>query len=92
MCRLGEGGSALHGWQDRGGGGGAATAAVRRRIDRYGHSVIPVVFEVGGRPSDEAKQWVRKVAARVDGDSDASLKSTQIWGHISCRAFLACMN
>lgn len=59
-------------------------AAVQSKRARHGTTAVPLVFDVGGRPSDEAKEWVRGLAARVDEDSDSTLRGNHIPGRISC--------
>ena len=52
----------------------AAAQAVEKKRDRYpphGGELVPLVFETGGRPSDEATSFVRSYGADLD-DGDRS--------------------
>lgn len=40
-----------------------AAAAVQRKRARYGAAVVPFVFEVGGRPSDESRNVYRTLGS-----------------------------
>ena len=54
---------------------------------RYGDRVIPVVFELGGRPAEPTKQFIRTLIHSTDSeeaDVDAPVKGAHIWNRISC--------
>ena len=54
----------------------------RRYPPREGHDLIPMVFETGGRPSDEALAFVRSYGANLDDDERSELLSS-LWRGIS---------
>ena len=54
---------------------------------RYGDRVIPVIFELGGRPAEPTKQFVRTLIHAMDSDdaeAEAPARGAQIWNRISC--------
>jgi hypothetical protein len=65
--------------------GAAADEACQLKRRRYGPEVVPFVMELGGRPSDHARAWMRKVLAwggdRVEGPR---LTGAEAWARVSC--------
>ncbi len=49
---------------------------------REGLDLVPMVFETGGRPSDEAVSFVRSYGASLE-DADRSELLSRIWRDIS---------
>ena len=64
--------------------GEAAARQVRNKETRYGPTVTPFVVETGGRPSKEAREWVRTLARDSQHDEPPSMLGAGIWAHISC--------
>ena len=63
----------------------AAAQAVEQKRERYpprGGELVPLVFETGGRPSDEAASFVRSYGADID-DGDRSELLGGLWRQIS---------
>ena len=63
----------------------AAAQAVDGKRDRYpphGGELVPLVFETGGRPSDEAASFVRSYGAALD-DGERSELLSGLWRQIS---------
>jgi len=66
--------------------GVAADEACKLKHRRYGKGrVVPFVLELGGRPSAEARQWLRKALAWASPDADAPpVRGANAWARISC--------
>ena len=64
--------------------GEAAARQVRNQEARYGDSVVPFVVETGGRPSKEAREWVRAVLRESIQDGTPAVLSARAWAHFSC--------
>eukprot|EP00974_Lingulodinium_polyedra_P131576 11218271-Lingulodinium_polyedra.AAC.1 len=65
-------------------GGEAAETGVKVKDVRYSDAVIPLVHVVGGRPSKEAREWVRHVARNSVHSTPASAQGSRIWSVLSC--------
>ena len=64
---------------------GEATARqVRNNVARYSDSVVPVVVETGGRPSKEAREWVRALVRESVHDGTPAVLGARVWAHLSC--------
>ena len=67
--------------------GTAADRACKTKRDRYGDRVIPVIFELGGRPAEPTKRFIRTLIHSMDSEKtevDAPVRGAQIWNRISC--------
>jgi len=65
--------------------GVAAQRACGVKLSRYGETVVPFVVEVGGRPSEAAKAWLRHLLPRISEDAEeAAIRGADAWRRISC--------
>ena len=64
--------------------GEAAARQVRDKETRYGPTVTPFVVETGGRPSREAREWVRALVRESQLDEPPAALGAKIWAHVSC--------
>ena len=62
----------------------AAARQVRNKETRYGPTVTPFVVETGGRPSREAREWVRALVRDSQQDDPPATLGANIWAHVSC--------
>ena len=64
--------------------GEAAARQVRAKIARYGDTVTPFIVEIGGRPSREAREWVKETIGETIQLGSHSILASKTWATLSC--------
>ena len=60
-----------------------AAANKRRRYAAAGASLVPVAFEDGGRPSEDAVALIRRCGAAQEGDEGDGCSTARLWQQVS---------